>query len=130
MDAGRATIRQTLGSVGGTLSFSTPKTAKSRRSVSLDPATVSALRTHRKAQLEERLAWNSGYEDHGVGVLPGERHTRPTRCAHPQFRCLATGAGLAPLRVHDLRHNYATIALTAGTHPKVWLAVLAMRASP
>ena len=38
LDAGRAAIRQTLSSVGGRLAFSTPKTAKSRRSVTLDPS--------------------------------------------------------------------------------------------
>ncbi|HSH58472.1 MAG TPA: tyrosine-type recombinase/integrase [Acidimicrobiales bacterium] len=119
LDAGRAAIRQTLSSVGGKVSFSTPKTAKSRRSVSLDPATVAALRAHRKAQLTERLAWGSSYEDHGL-VFCRENGTpvRPDTLTR-QFRDLANGAGLRPLRVHDLRHTYATIALGAGTHPKV-----------
>lgn len=119
LDIGRAAIRQTLSSVGGKLSFSTPKTAKSRRSVSLDPATVATLRAHRKAQLTERLAWDLGYEDHGL-VFCRENGTpvRPDTLTR-QFRDMATDAGLRPLRIHDLRHTYATIALSAGTHPKV-----------
>jgi integrase len=28
-------------------------------------------------------------------------------------------AGLPPIRLHDLRHSHATLALLAGVHPKV-----------
>ncbi len=119
LDACRASIRQTLSSVGGRLSFSTPKTAKSRRSVTLDPVTIAALRTHRRRQAEERLTWGAAYEDAGL-VFTRENGSpiRPDSLTR-QFRDLAQVAGLRPLRLHDLRHTYATIALAAGTHPKV-----------
>jgi hypothetical protein len=42
---------------------SEPKTAKGRRSIALDPATVAALRDHRRWQLEERLAVGPRWED-------------------------------------------------------------------
>jgi integrase len=35
------------------------------------------------------------------------------------FRRLVTGAGLPLIRLHDLRHTAATLALAAGVHPKV-----------
>lgn len=35
------------------------------------------------------------------------------------FRPLLNRAGLPAIRVHDLRHSYASIALARGVHPKV-----------
>jgi len=35
------------------------------------------------------------------------------------FRPLLARAGLPPIRFHDLRHSYASIALARGLHPKV-----------
>jgi integrase len=35
------------------------------------------------------------------------------------FRPLLKLAGLPPIRFHDLRHSYASIALARGIHPKV-----------
>jgi integrase len=35
------------------------------------------------------------------------------------FRPLLKTAGLPPIRIHDLRHSYASIALARGVHPKV-----------
>jgi integrase len=35
------------------------------------------------------------------------------------FRPLLQRAGLPPIRLHDLRHSYASIALARGVHPKV-----------
>lgn len=35
------------------------------------------------------------------------------------FRPLLAKAGLPPIRIHDLRHSYASIALALGVHPKV-----------
>lgn len=52
-----------------------------------------------------------------VGVLPGERHARPTRYAHPAVPLPCHWC--SPRTPARPRHTYATIALTAGTHPKV-----------
>ena len=35
------------------------------------------------------------------------------------FRRLLAKAGLPPIRMHDLRHSHASIALALGVHPKV-----------
>lgn len=117
-DVGRLQVRQTLTSVDYKLVFSRPKTIRSIRSIALDPATVTTLRAHRKAQLEERMAWGA-YEDSGL-VFSRENGTP----IHPQslsqaFERDAKAAGLPLIRFHDLRHSYATVALGAGVHPKV-----------
>jgi integrase len=36
-----------------------------------------------------------------------------------EFRRVVAAAGSTPIRLHDLRHTYATLALKAGVHPKV-----------
>jgi integrase len=36
-----------------------------------------------------------------------------------RFRTLVEQARLPKIRLHDLRHTYATLALRAGVHPKV-----------
>jgi integrase len=119
LDASRLSVRQTLVSVAYETKFSTPKTARSRRSVSLDATTVAALRDHRKRQLEDRMAWGSAYHDTGL-VVTRENGT----CVHPDrftqmFDKHVKHSGLPRIRLHDLRHTHATLALAAGVHPKV-----------
>lgn len=101
------------------MTVSTPKTAKSRRGISLDPATAAALRAHRRTQLEDRLAWQGEYED--TGLVFAREDGSPIRpdSFRRAFQGHARRSGLPGIRVHDLRHTYASIALTAGTHPKV-----------
>jgi integrase len=36
-----------------------------------------------------------------------------------EFALHVKAAGLPPIRLHDLRHTHATLALQAGVHPKV-----------
>ena len=55
LDAGRASIRQTVIAIKHTAHLGTPKTAKGRRTITLDVGTVAALREHRKRQAAERL---------------------------------------------------------------------------
>jgi len=117
--AARLSVRSTLVMVNNTPTWSTPKTAKGRRSVPLPAETVAALRAHRAQQGKERLALGPGYDD-GDLVFAREDGT----VLHPDtfertFDRLAAEAGLAPIRLHDLRHTYATLALSAGIHPKV-----------
>lgn len=112
-------VRQTLINVGYRPEFSEPKTAKGRRSVALDPATLAALREHRRNQLEERMTWGPAYEDRDL--VFAKENGAPI---HPDgfsvaFEHHIKAAGLPRIRLHDLRHTHATLALAAGIHPKV-----------
>ena len=115
----RVSISQTLGSWGGQLVFAAPKTAKSRRSLTLDPVTLTVLRRHHRLQLEERMRW--GRTNDELDLVFAREDGSPVRpdTVTRQFAELSKSAGLPKIRVHDLRHTYATIALSSGAHAKV-----------
>jgi integrase len=116
---GRLSISQQVTTLGNRPVVSSPKTAKSRRLVALDPATVEALRGHRVAQAEERLLMGPGYRDEDlVFAWPDGRPIHPDVFSQWFDRHLQA-AGLPRIRLHDLRHTHATLALAAGIHPKV-----------
>jgi integrase len=95
------------------------KTATGRRRVELDPATIAVLRAHRRRQATERLAFGAGCRNHGrVFTRPGGEPLNPDAVSI-QFERRAARLGLPPIRFHDLRHGWATMALEAGEHPKV-----------
>ncbi len=83
------------------------------------PRSGDCLRASRTPQGAARGAPGVGLRLRGprVGVLPGERHARPTRYAHPAVPLPCHWC--SPRTPARPRHTYATIALTAGTHPKV-----------
>jgi len=98
---------------------SEPKTARGRRSIALDPATVAALREHRSRQVQDRLAVGPLWEDSGlVFTWADGRPLHPERFSR-WFDQHARAAGLPRIRLHDVRHSYATAALTAGIPAKV-----------
>ncbi len=119
LTAGTLAVRQAITAVGYRVVVTEPKTERSRRRISLDPATIAALRDHLKQQAKERLAWGPAYRDQGL-VFAKEDGSP----VHPDefskaFQRRASDAGLPRIRLHDLRHTYATLALAAGVHPKV-----------
>jgi integrase len=119
LDAGRLAVTRALIAVGYQVEFSEPKTERGRRSVALDPQTVGVLRAHRKRQVAEQLALGPAYQDRGL-VFCREDGTpiHPDR-ASKLFAQHVKAAGLPRIRLHDLRHTHATLALVAGVHPKV-----------
>jgi integrase len=120
LDGGRLAVVQTLTTVGYTVIVSPPKTARSRRFVYLDPHTVAVLREHRRVQRAERLAagsaWDTSHDLAFCDVLGGPLH--PDQLTRVFVR-RTERAGLPRIRLHDVRHTYATLALKAGVHPKV-----------
>lgn len=105
---GRAAVRQTLLANSHKLSRGTPKTSRGRRSVPLPAVAVAALKTHRRCQLEERLAWGPAYGD-GDLVFAAEDGSP----VHPDLFSRAFGrhaarAGVPRIRLHDARHTFAT----------------------
>lgn len=96
------------------------KTQRSRRTIYLDTFTVDALRGHRKRQREEQLAAGPAWDGSNDLVFRGDLGG----LVHPdsfsrEFLLLVRDAGLPRIRLHDLRHTYATLALKTGVHPKV-----------
>jgi integrase len=89
------------------------------RQVALDQQTVTVLRAHRRRQDGERDvagdAWTtSGFEF----TCPDGAPLHPASVTG-MFEQIAYLAGLPPIRLHDLRHFAATLALAAGVDIKV-----------
>lgn len=113
LDDGAWTVRRALVVVNGQPTEGTPKSGRTR-CISLDPATVAALRVHHRAQAAERLAWGPAYQDSGY-VFANEDGT----LLHPntltkRFAALAERVGLPHIRLHDLRHSAITASLARG----------------
>jgi integrase len=115
----RVAVRRSLVTVGHQVVVSEPKTAKGRRSVALDPATVATLKAWRKVQATERLAWGPAWTDSGLVFTREDGRPLHPREVTRAFTRHVLAAGLPIIRLHDLRHTHATLALAAGVHPKV-----------
>jgi integrase len=118
LEGATAVISQQLQQYGGHLAACPPKTGSSERAVALDRTTVTVLRRHRAAQEAECAAMGAGYHDSGY-VFTGIQGDpmAPGRLSR-RFRQLSAEAGLPPVRLHDLRHGAASLALAAGAELK------------
>jgi integrase len=82
------------------------------------------LRGLRVEQAAERLAVGPGYAEHGlVFAMPDGRPLHPDRFARTFVRQAGT-LGLPAIRLHDLRHTWATLAFEAGVPMKVVSEIL------
>ncbi len=117
LDAARVAVTQTYIAIGYQVHFSPPKTAKGRRNVALDGRTVAVLREHRRTQVAGYVA---------LGIRPDHDLVFTTALGEPihperltrSFAQYVKAAGVPSIRLHDLRHTHATLALQAGIHAK------------
>lgn len=116
---GRAAIRQTILPIGHRAVVGEPKTARGRRSVALDGHTVEALRAHRRRQLEQRLLVGPDFHDNGLIFARPDGEPLNPEYVSRRFQRLVRASGLLPVRLHDLRHTHATLALAAGVPTRV-----------
>ena len=101
-------IRQTIVLVGHRPHIAEPKSARSRRVIVLDTRTAEAL---------ERLRPNGTARDF-VFRSPDGGPVHPAAVSR-RFREIVDSSSLPRIRLHDLRHTFATLALQAGIHPKI-----------
>ena len=118
LDAGTLTVAQQRTTANYTVVITTPK-AKSQRQLLLAPKTVATLRGHLQRQRKERMALGPDWTDSGY-VFVDEAGVE----IHPQrftklFDEVLKRTGAPKIRLHDLRHTMASLALEAGVHPKV-----------
>ncbi|WP_160050886.1 tyrosine-type recombinase/integrase [Nocardiopsis sp. FR4] len=128
LEAKTAVIRQTVGVIEGRIIREPlPKSSKPRV-IDLDEKTVKVLKRHRVTQAKERLELGSRWLDEGLVFAKGSYRLRKGTFAggpmHPDrvsrvFDARIHKHGLKDIRLHDLRHTWATLALKAGVPVKV-----------
>lgn len=119
LDRGLLSVRQAVArGEYGEYQIDTPKTARGRRSISISPADVQALKRHRAAQNEERLR-AAEWEDNDLVFCNGRGRILRSTPIDRAFRRLTKETGLQKIRFHDMRHTSATLMMFNQTNPKV-----------
>jgi integrase len=119
LETGLVRVVGSLQHIEGELRFVYPKTDRARRTIALPTGTVAILRRHRKEQTERRLKMGEAWADLDLVLDLGDGSLLSPNGLSRSFYRLVRKVGLAGVRLHDLRHGYATALLVAGVHPKV-----------
>jgi integrase/ribosomal protein L37E len=118
LEGGSLSVRRALIPNGREVVVCEPKTARGRRVVALDPGTVEVLKGQAARQLVEQATAES-WTDMGLIFTRGDGEALHPEVVSRFFRQAVKKAALPTIRLHDLRHTHATLALRAGIHPKV-----------
>ncbi|HKS70739.1 MAG TPA: site-specific integrase, partial [Ktedonobacterales bacterium] len=121
LEDGYLQVRYTLQHLkDGAYTFASPKTAGSRRKVSLTATAIAALQRRAARQQDERTLVGPAWQEEDLVFTNAQGG--PLRANHilqRQFTPLLKQAGLPLIRFHDLRHTAATLMLRQGIHPKI-----------
>ena len=98
----------------GELEIGETKTSQGRRTIRLPPSTVQRLKERRKHAVSQWIF---------PEPLAPEKPVRPSAAYYWMKRILRE-AGLPEIRFHDLRHTFATHALTSGVDAKTLSGIL------
>jgi integrase len=112
LDGARITIRQALLNGDGEVYVSSPKSGRGR-TVDLDQTTVDKLREHRDRQQLEKVATRR-WEDSGYVFTREDGSLLNPATLTRAFRWIVDRSALPRVRLHDLRHTHASIAVKAG----------------
>ncbi len=119
LENARLAVRRALIPTSREVVVSEPKTAKGRRVIALDPATVEVLKSQAARQLDEQLNQGETWVETGLVFTQECGEVLDPESVSRYFRQAVKKALLPTIRLHDLRHTHATLSLQAGIHPKV-----------
>ena len=120
LDARTLAIEDTRVVVGGYTIESDGKSNAGVRVISLDDYTVDLLRVYLSVLDEEQEAFGAGYDTshHKLLRYPDGRAVHADTITR-RFNRLVDLAGVRRIRLHDVRHTYATLSLDSGVHAKI-----------
>ena len=117
--AGHVVITSQLVDAGEGPQLGEPKTRAGARIVPIDALTVTVLKDRNATQQAERDAWGPAWQDHGLVFTREDGSPVRPDYATRLFGRLSLQAGVPRIRLHDLRHTHASLALLAGVDIKV-----------
>lgn len=101
------------------LEFVDPKTDRARRTIALPAFAVEALRHHHSEQGARKLRAGAAWHDFNLVVELGDgRPVDPSEFSR-KFATIVKKTGAGRVRLHDMRHAFATMLLNSGVHPKI-----------
>jgi integrase len=109
LDRGRIEIVEGLTDLAGRITFGPPKTKAAIRSLTVPRFVANALTSLDAGDADPKQLIFRSPEGHPV---------RPGLFRRRFWNPAVTAAGLAPLRVHDLRHTAVALWIAAGANPK------------
>jgi len=117
-DRGTISVVRTLHKDEGQWSFADTKRVRSRRVVKLQTWVIELLRKLKGSTEESEPACDSLFADLIFTTTDGEP-INEKYLVKKHFKPLLRESGLPNIRLYDLRHTFATLALTVGVPPKV-----------
>lgn len=124
LQAAELTVTQQRVHADGQVVVGPPKSAASCRVVALDAETVRVLTQHRERQEKVSAAAGTHWRDSGYVFTTADGAPLRPDYLTGRFRRLVATSGQPAIRLHDLRHGAATLALAAHTDLKVVQAML------
>ncbi len=119
LDDGVLRVRQAVGSVKGRVEIKGLKNKAARRTIPLAEPLIVALKQHKRAQNERRLAHADVWHDNDLVFTTDVGQPINPDNLQTDYRRLIQAAGVRRIRVHDLRHTYVSLALQAGVNIRV-----------
>ena len=114
-ERGTLKIERSIGNgEGGKLEIGETKTEKGKRVIRLPASTLRILTERKESALTEWIFPN---------LLEPEKPMNPST-AYDKLKSILKAAGLPNIRFHDLRHTFATHALTSGVDAKTLAGIL------
>lgn len=119
LDAKALSIRRAVSFVAAKRVLGEPKSKAGIRTISLPDFTVNALRRQRVHQAEWRLAAGPEWQDsRGAAFTSADGSTPSASALWQRFQRDCAKADVPRMRVHDLRHVHASVAVSSGADPK------------
>lgn len=115
----KITVDKTATRIKEKQTLQTPKTKNSKRVISIDPTTLSILKSWKKDQIKIYFKNGKHFEGDDNFIFTNER----ADWVHihnfiPYFKRFVTDHKLKPITPHGLRHTHASLLFSAGVEPK------------
>lgn len=124
LDLGVVRVRHSLQRLDGRLQLVETKTRASSASIPIPPGLIKILKQHRAKQQAERLAKGSLWRGEDYVFTSSRGTPLEPRNVSRQWAEVRNAAGLPHVRLHDLRHSFASMLTALGVPPRTVMQML------